>query len=312
MKEINKNFRVIFIGARIVGYRCLHALLDANINIVGAVTLDDKKKDVTTAFKTFSDLFESYTVPNKVFTKLNSPEIASWIRFRKPTLGIVVGVSQLISKDILEIPKMGFIGMHPTFLPEGRGRAPIPWALIKGMKSTGVSLFYCDAAADTGDILNQRRVPIYYEDTALTLGSRTDDIAIELLLENLPKLADGTAERIKQEESKATYWAKRTPEDGKINWGLRTREIFDWIRGLTHPYPGAFGILQGKKIYIWGARESLDERFGKPGEVIAILPSSVLVATGEGNILLTKLQFEGASEIDADKSELKISDQFEI
>src|SRR5262249_61101263 len=100
----------------------------------------------------------------------------AWTRTLEPHLGIVVGVSQLLPPAFLELPQKGFIGMHPTMLPQGRGRAPIPWAIIKGLKQTGVTLFYADKGADTGDILAQAAVPVRDDDTASTLGARTDEM----------------------------------------------------------------------------------------------------------------------------------------
>ena len=293
------ELRIAYIGARVVGHRCLEALLQAGANIVRLLSLDDSMVEVTTAFRSFDDLAAHYGLPARKFKTLKTPGLVSWVRESEPDLGIVIGVSQLIPPELLHLPRLGFIGMHPTLLPEGRGRAPIPWALIKGLSKTGVSLFYCDPGADTGDLLAQTEVPIYYDDTSATLGARTDDVAIELLLDSLSRLAAGNAPRIRQDESRATVWPRRRPDDGVIDWCRSRRELYDWVRALTHPYPGAFTHARGRKLWIWQARESSDSLTGAAGEILNSSPEGLLVATGRGNLEVTRAQWEHTDDLDA-------------
>ena len=295
------DLRILYIGARIVGHRCLKALLEAGAHIAGLLYLDESKAGVTTAFCSFDDLIETYRLPSMPFTTLHDPAVLAWAAERRAEVGMVVGVSQLIGPELLTLPRQGFIGMHPTLLPEGRGRAPIPWAIIKGLKRTGVSLFWCDPGADTGDLLSQTEIPIYYEDTSALLGERADLAAARLLVESLPSLASGTAQRLPQDESRATVWARRRPEDGLIDWCGSARQVYDWVRALSSPYPGAFTYRAGRKLWVWEVRESRDQRKGAPGEILANLPHGTLVATGEGNVLLTRVQWDG--EYDAGTGE---------
>lgn len=302
------SLRILYVGARLVGRRCLEALLAAGANVVGLLFLDDAKAGITVAHCDFSDLITTHRLHARTFTSLADPSLREWAVTLVPDVGIVVGVSQLVGAELLAIPRQGFIGMHPTMLPEGRGRAPIPWALIKGLKRTGVSLFYCKKGADTGDLLAQEEVSVFYEDVCATLGARTDDAAIRLLLATLPALATGTAPRMVQDESQATEWPRRRPEDGIIDWRRSRKELYNWIRALTHPYPGAFTQHRNRRLFVWSARESFDERTGEPGEVLAVLPHGVLTATGEGTILLTRLQWQDTQETDASKAGLKERD----
>ena len=288
-----RDMRILYVGARIVGYRVLESLLEDGAQIVGVLTLDETKATTTTAYTPFDELVHHHRLVVRKFTSLKDEEITAWARELNPDLGIIVGVSQLIGGDLLVVPPRGFIGMHPTLLPEGRGRAPIPWALIKGLTRTGVSLFYCDPQADTGDLLAQCEVPIYYEDVSATLGCRTDTAAIELFRNSLPQLAAGTALRCPQDDGRATLWPRRQPEDGLIDWSRTATELYNWIRALTHPYPGAFSFYDGRRINVWSARESADRRHGRPGEVLAVLPHGVLVACGQGSLLLTNTSWEG-------------------
>lgn len=291
MTTTPQPFRVVYVGARIVGRHCLEALLTARAEIVGLIYLDDTLKDVTVAHESFTGLIAEYGLHARSFRTLGDPDLIHWMNALQPDVGAVVGVSQLIGESLLAVPRLGFIGMHPTLLPQGRGRAPIPWALIKGLEKTGVSLFWCGPGADTGPLLAQREVPIHYEDTAATLGARTDAVAADLLVESIAFLAKGHIVRMTQDAINATNWPRRRPEDGLIKWTWTRRRIYDWVRALTHPYPGAFTTANGKKLFVWSCRESEDQRRGEPGMVLDVLPHGVLVACAEGAVLLTLLQW---------------------
>lgn len=300
---------LLLVAARAVGRRCLEALLSAGAPVRGLLTLDPSKADSTTAFVSFDDLIASHRLDARRFTALDTDEHLEWARSLAPDLGIVVGVSQLLGPELLRVPRLGFLGFHPTLLPEGRGRAPIPWAIIKGLTRTGASLFWCDRGADTGDIAAQARVPIYYEDVSETLGARTDEVSCRLLLDLLPRIAQGEIPRVRQDDTQATVWPRRRPEDGRVAWGQPPRAIYDFVRALAHPYPGAFTRRGGRKLFIWAARESRDERRGPPGEVLAVVPHGVVVACAGGAVLLTRVQWEGESELDAARADLRARDR---
>lgn len=301
--------KLLLVAARAVGRRCLEALLAAGAPIQGLLTLDESKAEATTAFASFDDLIASRGLEARKFTSLDTDEHLAWARSVAPDLGLVVGVSQLVGPELLRVPRLGFLGFHPTLLPVGRGRAPIPWALIKGLTRTGASLFWCDRGADTGDIAAQAPVPIYYEDVSETLGARTDEVSVRLLLELLPRIAQGETPRVRQDDTKATVWPRRRPEDGRLAWGQPSRAIYDFVRALTHPYPGAFTHRAGRKLFVWAARESRDERRGQPGEVLAVVPHGAVVACAGGAVLLTRVQWEGESEVDAARAGLRERDR---
>lgn len=294
------DMRILVIAARIVGHRCLEAMLGSGAHVSGLLYLADDKAGVTVAHKGFDDLIARYGLNALSFTSLKRNDMAmDFARTAKPDLGIVVGVSELIGEELLKLPRLGFIGMHPTLLPQGRGRAPIPWALIHDLKQTGVSLFYAEPGADTGDILAQAPVPVLDSDTASVLGARTDDMACRLFVESLPKLAAGTAPRIKQDETRATNWPRRRPEDGVIDWRKDSRALYNWVRALTHPYPGAFTHCDRRKLFIWSACESDGPARGTEGEIFATADDGVLVATGKGALLVRRVQWDGQTETDA-------------
>jgi len=289
--------KILVVAARVVGHRCLQAILESGAEVAALLYLDDAKAAVTVAHEDFADLVAQYGLNARSFTTLKGEKGRVAFEFAaaaKPDLGIVVGVSELIGDEMLKLPRLGFIGMHPTLLPQGRGRAPIPWALIHDLKETGVTLFYAEPGADTGDILDQERVPIFDNDTAPLLGSRTDDVACRLFVQNLPKLALGNAPRLKQDESMASEWPRRRPEDGVINWSKTSRALYNWVRALTRPYPGAFTSYEGQKLFVW-ASEPGDERVSVPGMVVKV-DGAAWVATASGTLKITSVQWEGSSD----------------
>jgi len=168
----------------------------------------------------------------------------------------IIGWSQIVSNQVLNSPKSGCIGMHPTLLPVGRGRAAIPWAIIKGLDKTGVTMFVMDEGVDTGDILGQIEIPIKSDTTATDLYNKVTDAHIDLISEIFPLLKSDNYSIHVQDESQATYWEGRTPADGQLDSSMTINEADALIRGTTHPYPGAYYIKDKEKFIIWKAEFS--------------------------------------------------------
>lgn len=167
----------------------------------------------------------------------------------------IIGWSQIAGKAVLEMPKIGCIGMHPTLLPKGRGRASIPWAILKNIKETGVTMFRLDEGVDTGDIMDQVVIPLEPTITATELYQRVNDAHILLIQNNWERLLRGETDFIKQDEQAATEWPERRPEDGEILGNMSVEEALRLVRAVTHPYPGAF-FRQGREIWrIWSAKK---------------------------------------------------------
>jgi len=299
MTNILRDMPILVIAARIVGKQCLKAALDCGAAIAGLLYLDDRKAETTVAHTSFDDLIARHDLNARSFSSLKGDEgraHVEWAQQAAPRLGIVCGVSELIPPELLTLPALGFIGMHPTLLPQGRGRAPIPWAIILGLKETGVTWFYADPGVDTGDVLAQQRVPVLDSDTASTLGARTDDIAAQLLCKSLPLLAAAKAPRLKQDEAAVTTWPRRRPEDGIIDWSRDAGALYNWARALTHPYPGAFTFQNGRKLLVWSAERTTVPLAGAPGEVLAVDERGAIVATGKGLLNLTRVQWHDKNE----------------
>lgn len=208
---------------------------------------------------------------------------------------------QLICQRILDIPPGGAFNLHGSLLPAYRGRVPVNWALIHGEKETGVTLHYMVKRADAGDIVGQRAVGIDFQDTALTLYEKLCKAASNLLEEALPLIKAGRTPRIPQEESLATTFAGRRRSDGLIDWQWPAVRIYNLIRAVTDPYPGAFAHLpDGQEIVVWwGVPEGGRMVRNQPG-VVSILGEDVMVSAGEGSIRLLDVEIAGMRYKDND------------
>jgi UDP-4-amino-4-deoxy-L-arabinose formyltransferase/UDP-glucuronic acid dehydrogenase (UDP-4-keto-hexauronic acid decarboxylating) len=200
----------------------------------------------------------------------------------------------LICQSILDLPPAGAFNLHGSLLPAYRGRAPINWVLVQGEEKTGVTLHYMVKKADAGPIVGQRPVPIDRQDTALTLYKKMCVAAGVLLDDLLPLIKAGRAPCIPQDESRATVCRGRRPEDGRIDWQWTAERIYNLIRAVTDPYPGAFTLLpNGEKLMVWwGVPEGGQKRSGSPGEVF-LRDGRVKGQTGEGCLILEDVEADG-------------------
>lgn len=169
----------------------------------------------------------------------------------EPDLVIVHSYSMHIGPEILSIPPRGAINIHGALLPQYRGANPIQWAIINNQSKTGVTIHYMTDRFDAGDIIAQREVPIHEADTWLDVNSRIQDASNKLLATEVPKILTSINDRTPQDESKAHLWPRRKPEDGRIDWKGKSRDIYNLIRALVKPHPGAFYINDaGEKVVI--------------------------------------------------------------
>jgi methionyl-tRNA formyltransferase len=184
-------------------------------------------------------------------------------------------------------------GLHASLLPDYSGGAPLVWAIISGEKQTGITLFQFDGGVDSGLILSQKATAIRTEDTIATLYARIEQLGLDLLRENLPGLADGSARLIPQDESNRRIFPQRAPEDGIIDWNQSAWDLHNFIRAQTRPYPGAFTTWQNSKIHIWqaGVTDGHSARGLASGQVLDNT-DRLLVRTGTGALEIMEVQFE--------------------
>jgi methionyl-tRNA formyltransferase len=249
----------------------------------------------TSGWERFDDLAEQTGASLLEVRDLNTPDNVERIASLAPDLILVAGWTRLLGPDILRIPRLGAIGFHASLLPRYRGRAPVNWALINGEKETGNTMFYLDDGVDTGDIVDQRRIAIDDDDDCATLYEKVARSGIEMLDQHLPALKVGTAPRRRQNEADATVMPRRRPEDGRIDWARDADALFNWVRAQTHPYPGAFTTLDGRRLSIWKARPG-DGPGVTPGIVVRAANAGIGVSTGRGVLVLDSVQWEGDEE----------------
>jgi methionyl-tRNA formyltransferase len=199
----------------------------------------------------------------------------------------------LIPESILELAPRGAYNMHGSLLPKYRGRAPVNWMLVNGEREAGVTLHQMVRRADAGDIIGQRAVAIDDEDTALTLYRKLVPLGVELIKEFHPQIVAGTAPRRAMDVSRGSYFGRRRPEDGRIDWNWPARRIFNLVRAVTHPYPGAFVIDEGRKLIVWRASITAESgNLGAPGTIIGERDHGALeIAVGAGSVLIASVAF---------------------
>jgi len=289
--------RSVVFGYHDIGVACLEELLAAGDEVSLVVTHADRP-DENVWWRSVRELADKHGLPCLVDPDLRSPDFAARVRALAPDFIFSFMFRQLLPGQLLDIPQLGALNLHPSALPKYRGRSPINWVLVRGEKETGVTLHYMVEKPDRGDIVAQLRFPIAELETALTLHRRATDEARVLFRETYPLLRERRAPRHPQDASQASYFGGRKPEDGEIDWAWPARRIYDLVRAVTHPYPGAFTVHGGRRVFVWWARPEEDRIGLAPGRV-DVSSAAVRVGTGRGALRLDRVQVEGRAESDA-------------
>ena len=261
--------KIIFIGCVRFSYICLKTILENNYEISGVCTL--KESSFNDDFVDLSEISKRNNIPVKYTNNINDPENINWIKALNPDIIFCFGWSQLLKKEILDIPKHGVLGYHPSNLPRNRGRHPIIWTLALGLNKTASTFFFMSESADEGDILDQIKVNISNKDDANTLYQKLTKVAIKQIKNFLPKLINNKYKTIKQDNKLSNNWRKRSKIDGLIDWRMSAENIRNLVRALTKPYCGASFIYKKNEYIIWTA-ETIYCKFDniEPGKVLMV------------------------------------------
>ncbi|HHF3106535.1 TPA: methionyl-tRNA formyltransferase [Vibrio diabolicus] len=284
--------RAGFIGCVESSRVALQALLSVKGLTISAVVTRDHSA-VNADFCDLTDLCELHDIP---FHFENPKERAASVSFLESfELDIIfcIGWSYLLDKKMLALPKQGVIGFHPARLPNNRGRHPIIWALALGLEETASTFFLMDEGADSGSIVSQTLISISPSDNATSLYEKILQTSKNQLVNLATDLVNGSAIFIDQDESKATYWRKRSRRDGTIDFRMTARSIHNLIRALAPPYPGAEFILNDQYIVVQRSHVSPDSFSAniEPGKVLCKKGDDLLVKTAEsGAIWLLDLE----------------------
>ena len=285
--------KYLFIGSVEYSAYCLNALLEMGIDIVEIMCPYREASAFNSDYCDLSAVTKKFGRNVHYFKKIRD-EVA-FIAEKKPDVIFVLGLSQIISKDILEIPVYGCIGSHPALLPQNRGRHPLIWAIANGLRKSGITLFWLDEGVDSGDIWGQREFSIETNDDAASVYEKIKKLSVEMLKTNIPELERGIIKRIPQDHSQATYWRKRTSKDGEIDWRMSGKKIYDLVRALASPYVGAHCVYRGKEAKIWKVVVIEDDnRFQnlEPGKIIFADDGNIRVKTGDGIIELIEHEID--------------------
>jgi len=292
--------RIVFMGTGEIGLPALNWLLDwPDGEVVGVFTQPDRpvgRKLVLTPPEV-KKLAQSQDIPVYQPEKLRAPEAMAELSALEPDLIVVMAYGQILSRKVIELPKITCINLHASILPRHRGAAPIQGAIRDGDSETGVTVMYVDVGLDTGDQLLTVTCPILPSDTGGTLHDKLAEIAPEALSQALPLLQEGKAPRQPQDEALVTYDPKLGREDGEIDWSQSATEIERLIRAYD-PWPGTYSMVQGKKLKILPpttvAEGDSDE---KPGTILPSEEGELQIACGSGVLKLSELQLEGRKRL---------------
>lgn len=276
--------RVLFFGYSEVGYATLELLLARGVTVAGVFTHAEDPNE-SSWFRSVPALAATRGLP--VFTpeSLKDPVWDERIRQLRPDLILSMYYRNMIPTRLLDLAPLGAFNMHGSYLPRYRGRAPLNWAIIHGEDHTGVSLHVMVKEADAGDLVDQQKIPIGPDEPVAAVIPRVRDAAVSVLGRQLDALLSGHAPRIPQDHSLATYFGKRTADDGRLDWSRPARDVFNLIRAVSRPFPGAFtDVVHGEsttRLTVWVARPPTTLASSKkPGEILSVTPLIISCATG--------------------------------
>ncbi|MEI7798669.1 MAG: formyltransferase [Opitutaceae bacterium] len=285
--------RILFFGYSEVGHDCLTVLLERGAQVVALITHEDHP-DEKIWFKTPAVAARAKGVPIFTPASVNTPEWTERIAHLAPDLILSVYYRNMISEKIISLARLGAFNLHGSILPRYRGRAPINWAVLHGETRIGMTLHRMVKKADAGAIVDQESVELTPYDTAEEAFRKVMPCARRIYARQLDALLAGTAPEIPQDESQASYFSGRKPADGRVNWSQTTRQIFNLIRAVTDPYPGAFTDINDSRLMLWWAEPdspAAHGRTGRPGEILSLTP--LIVATVDGAITFTRTEWRG-------------------
>ncbi len=303
--------KVVFMGTPDFAVGALEAIIEAGHQVTAVVTQPDKPKGrgkemQKTPVKVCA---QKYGIPVFQPVKVKEPEAVETLRSYEADIFVVAAFGQILSEEILAMPKYGCVNIHASLLPKYRGAGPIQWAIINGEKITGVTIMQMDKGLDTGDMLFQSEVEIASDETADTLHDKLAEAGARLIVEALEKIEAGSVKPVKQNDEESCYAKMLQKSMGKIDWQMEAGKLDCLIRGLIS-WPGASTVYRGKNLKIWREEMVLEQELaaleaqtgqsdggcagnGKPGTVVQVDKDAVYVQTGDGLLRILEVQPEG-------------------
>ena len=269
----NKDKKILFFGFSDIGYQCLKYLIDEEYYVIGVFTHDTDPHEKQW-FKTAESLAKENFIPVFKPSTLKTEKWYRKVKYMQPDLILSLYYRNIIPEEIFSQAKFGAYNMHGSYLPTYRGRAPLNWAIINGENYSGVSLHVLEKTFDTGAIVDQEKVEFTEDEYVADIQPRITDAGVKLFKRSLEKLLDGNPQTTPQDENNATYFGKRTPEDGRIDFNKSAKDVYNLIRALSKPFPGAFAQINGKDTIFWRAKIG-DETDLPAGTIVNTSPLTI-------------------------------------
>ena len=292
--------RIVYMGTPDIARVCLQELHEQGFDIVGVYTKPDTPKN--RGMKLIASEVKQYALeaglPVYQPQTFRDDAVCEELAALKPDLIIVVAYGKILPQRVLDIPTYGCINMHASILPELRGAGPVQWSILNHCEETGVTAMYLSAGMDEGDIIEIRRTPIDPMETSEELMARLAQIAAKLACDTAHAIEAGTAARIPQDNSEATYAPMLSKELSPIDWSQTKRNIVDQVRGLI-PWPVATAELGGTKFKIFRVEPQDKTTDAVPGTLLSLTKKGLEIACGDGVLLITQLQAEGGKRMGA-------------
>lgn len=291
--------RIVFMGTPDFAVGALQAVIEAGHQVAAVVTQPDKPKgrgkEVQMSPVKICAL--AHDIPVFQPVKIKEPEAVEILRGFQADIFVVAAFGQLLSEEILVMPRYGCVNIHASLLPKYRGAAPIQRAIIDGEKKTGITIMQMEKGLDTGDILLQKEVTIEAKETGDSLHDKLARAGAELIVEALPKIESSQVTPCKQNDEESCYAKMLQKSMGKIDWKMDAVKLDCLIRGLIS-WPGAFTTYRGRNLKIWEEEPVekgllLAQKKEEPGTVLLVEKDAFYVQTGEGVLKVLAVQMEG-------------------
>ncbi|MBT3320220.1 MAG: methionyl-tRNA formyltransferase [Clostridia bacterium] len=291
--------RIVFMGTPQFAVSSLNNLIESDYDIAAVFTQPDRKSGRGHKLNPppVKVVAQENDIPVLQFSKIKSPQGVAALKVLQPDIIVTAAFGQILSKEILDIPKLGCINVHASLLPKYRGAAPIQWAIINGETQTGVTIMYMDVGLDTGDIISAESIEITDNMTGGDLYDKLAVLGADLLIETLRNVENGSASRTKQIEEQSSYYPMLNKKLGRIDWTKSAEEIRNLVRGLF-PIMSAYTYIGDDMYKIREA--SVEQGTALPGQIVcADAKQGLLVGTGKDLLRVDLLQAPGSKSMDA-------------
>ena len=292
--------RVVFMGTPDIAATCLSKIIADGFEVVAVYTQPDRPKNrgMKLAFSPVKEVALQHNLPVYQPENFREDETVEQLRALQPDVVAVVAYGRILPQRVLDIPRLGCINIHASLLPAYRGSAPYQWAVLDGLKETGVTAMYLCREMDAGDMIDTARTPIGPDETAGELLDRLAVLGADLLAKTLTSIQNGTVTSVPQDHSKATYAPMLDKSMCPIDWTKTAQQVHDHVRGMN-PWPVATAQIQDTRFKIYSTAIVDDKTYSQPGQFLALTKTGLKVACGQGAVEIRVLQAEGGKRMTA-------------